>query len=490
MSDLAAAIDLLHGTRVLCIGDVMLDHYVYGQVERVSPEAPIPILKVERETRMLGGAGNVLRNLEALGATACFISVLGNDDAGREIGRLIGACVGIAAHTLVEDGRTSTIKTRFIAANQQMLRADRESVAPLGRDVRADLLRLVAQTVPGHDVVIVSDYAKGVLAEGVAAAVIAIARAAGKAVVVDPKGTDYSLYRGASVLKPNRRELAQATRMPVGTLDEVVAAARVLIASGDFGALLVSLSEHGMVLVEAGAGFHPLPAAAREVFDVSGAGDTVIATLAAGIAGGLSLLDAARLANLAAGIVVGKIGTAVTQAGEIADALARQEHAEVGKTLTLPRALDEIERWRLRGLRVGFTNGCFDLLHPGHVALLRQARAACDRLVVGLNSDASVGRLKGPTRPIQSETSRAAVLSSLTSVDLVVVFDEDTPRELIAAIRPDILVKGADYRVEEVVGADLVTAYGGQVILAALMEGHSTTATIDRMGSGTKIGAG
>jgi D-beta-D-heptose 7-phosphate kinase/D-beta-D-heptose 1-phosphate adenosyltransferase len=483
MSDLAAAIDQLHRTRVLCIGDVMLDHYVYGQVERVSPEAPIPIVKVERETRMLGGAGNVLRNLEALGATGCFISVLGNDEAGREINRLIGACSGIEAHTLVEAGRISTIKTRFIAGNQQMLRADRESVTPIGKYVRADMLRLVEQAIPGHEVVIVSDYAKGILAEGVSAAVIAAARASGKPVVVDPKGTDYSLYRGASVLKPNRRELAQATRMPVGTLDEVVAAARLLIASCDFGALLVSLSEDGMVLVEANGGVHPLAAAAREVYDVSGAGDTVIATLAAGIAGGLSLLDSARLANIAAGIVVGKIGTAVTHAGEIADALAQQEHSEIGKTRTLPRAIEEIERWRLRGLRVGFTNGCFDLLHPGHVALLRQARAACDRLVVGLNSDASVGRLKGPTRPVQSEMARAAVLSSLSSVDLVVIFAEDTPRELIAAIRPDILVKGADYRIEDVVGGDIVQSYGGQVILAELMPGHSTTATIKKMGA-------
>ncbi|MDB5406839.1 MAG: hldE [Rhodospirillales bacterium] len=490
MSDLATAIDRLTGTRVLCVGDVMLDHYVYGQVERVSPEAPIPVLKIDRETRMLGGAGNVLRNLEALGASACFISVLGNDDAGREITKLIGNCAGIEAHTLVERGRVSTIKTRFVAANQQMLRADRESIAPVTAHVRADMLRLVEQAIPGHEVVIVSDYAKGVLAEGVAAAVIAAARAAGKPVVVDPKGTDYSLYRGASVLKPNRRELAQATRMPVGTLDEVVTAARILIAACDFGALLVSLSEDGMVLVEAAGGVHPLPAAAREVFDVSGAGDTVIATLAAGIAGGVSLLDSAHLANLAAGIVVGKIGTAVTHAGEIADALAHQEHAEIGKMRTLPRAIEEIERWRLRGLRVGFTNGCFDLLHPGHVALLRQARAACDRLVVGVNSDASVGRLKGPTRPIQSEAARAAVLSSLTSVDLVVIFDEDTPRELIAAIRPDALVKGADYRVEEVVGADIVQSYGGQVILAELMPGHSTTATIKKMGAGKTMGVG
>jgi D-beta-D-heptose 7-phosphate kinase/D-beta-D-heptose 1-phosphate adenosyltransferase len=238
-----------------------------------------------------------------------------------------------------------------------------------------------------------------------------------------------------------------------------------------------------MILVEAEGGVYPLPAAAREVFDVSGAGDTVIATLAAALAGGLGRLEAARLANLAAGIVVGKIGTAVAHAAEIGEAAARSAEALAGKVQTLPRALEQIARWRHRGHAVGFTNGCFDLLHPGHVSLIEQARAACDRLVLGLNSDASVRRLKGEGRPVQSETARAAVLASLAAVDLVVIFAEDTPAELIAAIRPDILVKGADYRIEEVVGADLVQSWGGKVVLAELKPGHSTTATIRRIGA-------
>jgi D-beta-D-heptose 7-phosphate kinase/D-beta-D-heptose 1-phosphate adenosyltransferase len=460
----------------------MLDHYVYGQVERVSPEAPIPILRVERETRTPGGAGNVLRNLQALGAQTCFVSVIGNDPAGRELNRLIAEPGNVEAHMLVETGRVTTLKTRYIAANQQMLRADRESVAPLGPYVRADFLRLIEHAIGEHDVIIISDYAKGVIGEGIAATIIAAARAAGKPVVVDPKGTDYSAYRGASVLKPNRRELALATRMPVGTQAEIVAAARALIAQGNFGAVLVSLGEDGMILVGAAGTVHPLAAAAREVFDVSGAGDTVIATLAAGLAGGLSLIEAARLANLAAGIVVGKIGTAVTHASELREALADAEHGH-NKTRPLDLALEQVERWRARRLTVGFTNGCFDILHPGHVALLAQARAACDRLIVGLNSDASIARLKGPDRPVQDEAARAAVLASNTSVDLVVVFAEDTPLTLIEAIRPDILVKGADYRVEEVVGAEFVQSYGGQVILADLIAGHSTTATIKKIGT-------
>jgi D-beta-D-heptose 7-phosphate kinase/D-beta-D-heptose 1-phosphate adenosyltransferase len=481
-SSLIAGIDRLQQARILCVGDVMLDHYVYGQVERVSPEAPIAILRVGRETRTPGGAGNVLRNLQALGAHTCFVSVIGNDSAGRELNQLIAEPGNVEPHILVEAGRVTTVKTRYIAATQQMLRADRESVAALGPYVRGDFIRLVEQAIADHTVIIVSDYAKGVLADGVAAAIIAAARAAGKAVVVDPKGTDYTPYRGASVLKPNRRELAQATRMPVGSEDEVVAAARALIAVGDFGAVLVSLSEDGMILAEAGGAVHLLPAAAREVYDVSGAGDTVIATLAAALAAGLSLIEAAQLANLAAGIVVGKVGTAVTYASELADALAEDEHGH-HKSRPLPRALEQVERWRLRGLKIGFTNGCFDLLHPGHVALLAQARAACDRLVVGLNSDASVARLKGASRPVQQETARAAVLASLSSVDLVVVFPEDTPMALIEAIRPDVLVKGADYRVEEVVGADFVQSYGGTIVLADLIAGHSTSATIKKIGT-------
>jgi len=480
--NLIAGVDRLKQARILCVGDVMLDHYVYGQVERVSPEAPIPILRVGHETRTPGGAGNVLRNLQALGAQSCFVSVIGNDPAGRELNRLIAEPGNVEPHILVEAGRVTTVKTRYIAATQQMLRADRESVTALGPYVRADFMRLIEQAIADHTVVIVSDYAKGVLAEGIAAAIIAVARAAGKAVVVDPKGTDYAPYRGATVLKPNRRELAEATAMPVGSEDEVVAAARALIAAGDFSAVLVSLSEDGMILVEAGGAVHLLPAAAREVYDVSGAGDTVIATLAAALAGGLSLIEAARLANLAAGIVVGKIGTAVTYASELGEALAEDAYGH-HKSRPLPRALEQVEHWRHRGLKIGFTNGCFDLLHPGHVALLAQARAACDRLVVGLNSDASVARLKGAGRPVQQEAARAAVLASLSSVDLVVVFAEDTPAALIEAIRPDVLVKGADYRVEEVVGADFVQSYGGTVVLADLIAGHSTTATIKKIGT-------
>lgn len=480
-TDFVSLVESLSSTRLLCVGDVMLDHFVYGSVERVSPEAPIPILRVERETRTLGGAGNVLRNLQALGLDPCFVSVVGNDPAGREVNQLAAGSETTEVHLLAERGRTTSIKTRYVAGTQQVLRADREKIAPLSPSVREDLLRLMEHASAGRNVTILSDYAKGVLADGIAAAIIAQARAAGHIVVVDPKGTDYRPYSGASILKPNRSELGAATKRPVATEGEVIAAARALIEDLELGAVLVSLSQDGMLLVEANGALHRLPAEAREVFDVSGAGDTVVAVLAAALGAGASLVDAARLANIAAGIVVGKVGTAVVHRSELEDALVGRDALAGHKVLPLPVALDHIARWRHAGLKVGFTNGCFDLIHPGHIALLGQARGQCDRLVVGLNSDASVQRLKGPTRPVQAEAARAAVLSSLVPVDMVVIFNEDTPLDLIAAIKPNVLVKGADYHHDQVVGADIVEANGGRVVLAELVPGHSTTATIARL---------
>jgi D-beta-D-heptose 7-phosphate kinase / D-beta-D-heptose 1-phosphate adenosyltransferase len=479
--DLLPYIDRLKSGRVLCIGDVMLDHYVYGEVTRVSPEAPIPVLCVAREMKTLGGAGNVLRNLQALGAASSFVSVVGNDEAGHEIARLLEAQNGAELHVLVQPRRTTTVKTRYIAANQQLLRADRESAIPLDPHVREDLLRLVRELVSDHSIIIISDYAKGVLTEGVALEIIRAAREAGARTIVDPKGGDPIRYRGADLLKPNRRELAEATGMPVATDSEIVAAARALIERCGFGAVLASLGADGMVLVAADGALDVRRAEVREVYDVSGAGDTAVATVAASLAAGLDLTDAAYLANTAAGIAVGKVGTAVVYARELATFLSGHDLYTLDKVLPRAHALDLVERWRRQGLKIGFTNGCFDLLHPGHVALLGQAKAACDRLVVGLNSDASTARLKGPRRPIQTETARAEVLASLAAVDLIVIFEEDTPIDLITSIRPQLLVKGADYRVDGVVGGEFVKSIGGEVLLAEVIPGYSTTATIARL---------
>ena len=460
----------------------MLDRFVYGEVERISPEAPIQVLRVRRESAMLGGAGNVVRNLVALGAQAHFLAAVGDDAAGREVTGLIGEQKGVEPVIVVESDRQTTIKTRFFAANQQLLRVDRETSDPLSESGRERIRMSASKLYAEVGAVTLSDYGKGVLIAPLLRALIEAAVAAKKPVLVDPKGADYSIYRGATVVTPNRKELHEATRMPVGNDDEIVAAARHLIAECGIANVLVTRSQDGMTLVTAKGLAHHLPAEAREVFDVSGAGDTVVAVMAAAIASGAPALEAARLANVAAGIVVGKVGTAVITSDELVAGLHHSDiQAGEAKLVSIEGAMAQVERWRRKGLRVGFTNGCFDLLHPGHVSLVTQARAACDRLVVGLNSDASVKRLKGAARPVQHEAARATVLASLAGVDLVVIFDEETPERLIKTLHPDVLVKGADYTIDKVVGADLVTGWGGTVVLAELAPGHSTTATIARM---------
>ena len=492
-SDLARAVESLTGVRVLVLGDIMLDRFVYGSVERISPEAPIPVLRIAEETAMLGGAGNVLRNLAALGARPHGIAVVGEDAAGAQVEDLARICMAPVEgeiELLRMASHPTTIKDRFIAAGQQLLRVDRDPEA--GPDAataeRVEAAALAA--LEKASVVILSDYGKGLLGERLVAAVIAAAARRGCPVVVDPKGRDFARYRGASWVTPNRRELQEASGQSTGDDEAVAAAARKVIAEAGLAAVLATRSEQGMTLVISGVGgkdaaVHHLKAEAREIYDVSGAGDTVVAAFAAGLGAGLAPVAAAQLANVAAAIVVGKLGTAVARPGEILHALHASELlAAEAKVVDLESLAEQVAQWRQAGLKVGFTNGCFDLLHPGHVALLERARAACDRLVVGLNNDASVRRLKGAARPVQGETARAAVLASLASVNRVVIFAEDTPLALIEALRPDVLVKGADYSLEQVVGADVVQAYGGRVVLAELSPGHSTTATIERLSRG------
>jgi D-beta-D-heptose 7-phosphate kinase/D-beta-D-heptose 1-phosphate adenosyltransferase len=467
------------GKTVLVLGDVMLDRFVYGAVDRISPEAPVPVIAVERETAMLGGAGNVARNVAALGGRAILIGVVGDDDAGHALAEMI-AEAGLDSALVTDEGRRTTEKTRYISGSHQMLRADREDRTPADADA---LLAAFASRLPQADVVVLSDYAKGVLTPPVLRAAIDAARAADRPVIVDPKSRDLARYDGATLVKPNRREAAEATGV-TGAGDEAAAEAgeAILTAAPNLAAALVTRGAAGMTLTVRGEPAVHLPASALDVFDVPGAGDTVAATLALALAAGASLADAARLANLAAGLVVAKLGTDVVTAAELTH-LTTRAHGDpiLEKIADRQTAKAQVASWRARGLKVGFTNGCFDLLHPGHVSLMAQARAACDRLIVGLNTDASVQRLKGPTRPVQSEAARATVLASLSAVDLVVLFDEDTPLALIEAFHPDVLVKGADYTVETVVGADIVLGYGGKVVLADLKAGQSTTALIGRM---------
>ena len=467
--------------RIVCIGDVMLDRFVAGSVERISPEAPIPVLKVARENAMPGGAGNVALNVASLGAQARLFGVVGSDSAARELVDLLDEAAGVESELITDATRSTTIKTRYVAAGQQLLRADYEDTTAVGAATEAELRASLGPAIDDANAVVVSDYGKGVLTDAVLSEVMERARAARVPVIVDPHGRDYGRYRGAAVVSPNRAELEGATGLSCEDDAEVEKAARALIDSCGVDSVLVTRSERGLSLVTSDHAHH-VPVQAREVFDVSGAGDTVVAAFALAGAIGAPPIEAAQLANAAAGIVVAKVGTAVVHADDLAAALHGADIlASDAKVKTRAPALEIIERWRTRGDRIGFTNGCFDLVHAGHVSLLAQAKAACDRLVVGLNSDESVRRLKGEGRPLQQEASRSLVLASLSGVDLVVVFAEDTPQALIETIRPEVLVKGADYSVDDVVGADFVQGYGGKVLLAEILPGHATTKTIARM---------
>src|SRR5215475_204664 len=472
------------GRRVLVIGDAMLDRYVYGSAERISPEAPIPVLRIQREQAMPGGAGNVARNVAAMGGRVSLIAVAAEDAAGSTLRRLLAETGSIEPALVPEAGRPTTEKTRFVAGVQQMLRADHEELRPLSAATGQRILAAVEARIGETDLVVLSDYAKGVLSDSVLRGVIDRARAAGVPAIADPKSRDFSRYAGVALLTPNRQELALATPLADAGDQAVAEAASRLVEPAGLPAILVTRGEAGMTLVRAAAPPVHLPAEAREVFDVSGAGDSVLAALAMALAAGADLVAAARLANIAGGIAVGRTGTTAVSLADLAEALHARavDRSSAAKVVDLATAQARSAFWRSAGERVGFTNGCFDLLHPGHVALLSQARGGCHRLIVGINSDDSVRRLKGDGRPVQSEEARATVLASLAMVDLVVIFGADTPFELIEALRPDLLVKGADYKMEEVVGADLVRGYGGEVMLARLEPGHSTSSTIGRIG--------
>lgn len=471
----------LRQVRVAVIGDVMVDEYLDGHVERISPEAPVPIVRGGPTRAVAGGAANVAANIAALGAQARLVGLVGPD--GPDLfARLLAPPGRVTLSGLVVDvSRRTTRKTRVVCQRQQLVRLDSEDLHPLSASVEASLCAAAVAVVADCDIVVLSDYGKGVLTDAVLRAAIDAAKRAGRQVVVDPKRVDFAAYRGADIVTPNRAELARAAGLPTATDAEVEAAAREIAKRFD-GALLVTRSEQGMSFLETGRPPLHVPTVAREVFDVSGAGDTVVATLAAALAAGFDIAEAIVLANHAAGLAVAKAGTATVSFDELGDAIDLSAYAVAGPAPVLrgPEAIRWRDHWARRGLTVGFTNGCFDLLHPGHVSLIRQAAAACDRLIVALNSDASVQRLKGPNRPVQSEDARAAVMGALKGVALVTIFEEDTPREIIEALRPDLLVKGADYTVETVVGADFVQAHGGKVLLADLIAGQSTSKLIDK----------
>ncbi len=467
---------------VLCVGDVMLDRFVYGDMERISPEAPVPVLLLNKRTEMPGGAGNVASNVISLGGRAILIGLVGEDDAAITLRDTLRLRAQVSEMLVPTPRRPTICKTRFIAAHQQVVRADEESRLPLQADEAELLCQAIDARLEEADVVILSDYGKGVCDQMVVHHLIGEARLRDIPVFVDPKTPDFRHYRGATCITPNAKELAAASGMPVSDNASVEAAARKVMARAEADAILATRSEKGMMLVPAEGEAIAVPARAREVFDVSGAGDTVIATMALAVGSGMAFDQAMRIANAAAGVVVAKLGTATADIGEVMRELqAQDEPEEAPHLLTLTQAKRQVADWKAHGLTVGFTNGCFDIIHPGHISLLAAARSACDRLIVALNDDASVRRLKGETRPVNTLASRAAVMAAIRSVDAVAAFSEDTPLEIIRELMPDVLIKGSDYRPEDVVGAAEVIAAGGRLVLADLRDGHSTTATIGRI---------
>ena len=464
---------------MLVVGDVMLDKYIWGKVGRISPEAPVPVVQTAEQRHQPGGAANVAMNLAMLGARTDVVGFVGSDEDGA----LLTKCMaerGIVSHCIVSSEFPTITKLRILGGRQQMLRLDTERLGARPATEEESLLAAALKIVPESDAIILSDYAKGALSGTVCQAIICAARKRGIPVLVDPKSQDFSRYRGATTICPNISELSRATHLDEADLPALLDAAEKMVADIGFDFLTATLSENGIALLRTGKRFMA-PAVVRKVFDVSGAGDTVIALMALCLAAGLQPEIAVELANLAAGVVVGKVGTMPIERHEILAALNPQIALNThDKIVTRDELLIRIALWRQNGDRIVFTNGCFDLLHVGHIAVIEHARHFGDRLIVAVNSDASVARLKGPSRPLVGQFERAKVLAALGAVDAVILFDEDTPLPIILESRPDVIVKGGDYTPESVVGAQQVQMWGGAVRIVPMVDGFSTTRLLEK----------
>ena len=464
----------------LVIGDVMLDRYLMGEVSRISPEAPVPIVLLKSQQDRAGGAANVAANLALLGIKTHIIGCVGNDSEATILCNLM-TNIGIETSAIMQSNHRPTIaKTRILGGHQQMMRLDQENSANFTEAETTALQASIHAALSGMPkIVILSDYAKGLLSEPICQEIIALCKAKNIPVLVDPKGRDYRKYQGATALTPNKKETAEAC--DTNTSDaNLISKATALKNSLNLQFLAVTRGEEGITLLDEAS--HHLPAIAKQVFDVSGAGDTVIATLAAGLMNNLSPLEALQLANIAAAVVVGKVGTVPITQHDLLEALtSQQSQSQANKVCDLPELMQKANAWKQQNQKIVFTNGCFDLLHAGHVTYLEAAKKRGDKLILGLNTDRSVSALKGPTRPVVNENDRARVLAALESVDAVILFDEDTPLNLINSIKPNIIAKGSDYTADQVVGGKEVQSWGGEIALIDLVAGRSTTGIINKM---------
>lgn len=461
--------------KILVVGDLMIDHYLWGEAKRISPEAPVQVVDIAKESTVLGGAGNVVHNLHALGCEVSVLSVVGKDEVGQELRGLLEA-IDTACYLIEEEGRKSTKKSRIMASHQQVVRYDKESKTPISLQSSQHLYETFVSLCETHDLVLISDYGKGVLGKALTLDMIAYANSKKKKVLVDPKGDDYSKYYGAYLLTPNKKEAMEAAKVEIKEDNTLIEALQKLKKIANLHTSLITLSEEGIAIFEDKLIIRPT--VAREVYDVTGAGDTVLASLGYALAMGKDIVSAVEFSNLAAGVVVGKLGSATATLAEIEAYRASLSRMSIEHHIKGRTALQaEVTRLKGLGKKIVFTNGCFDILHRGHVSYLDTAKSFGDVLILGLNSDASVRRLKGETRPINQEQDRAFILAALQSVDFVTIFDEETPYDLIASIEPDILVKGGDYEGKEVVGSDIAK----EVKLVQFVDGRSTTMVIDKI---------
>ena len=461
---------------ILVVGDLMIDHYLWGSCERISPEAPVQVVDIARETTVLGGAGNVINNLVALGANVSVSGVIGDDDNGKELIGMLNEIDVNSDNLIVQHERKTSKKSRVIAVSQQILRYDKESKEDITEISVQNITDTLRSTIGSYDMVILSDYGKGVLTDTLCQNIIELANKNNIKVLVDPKGNDFLKYKGAYLLTPNKKEAVLATGIEINSEASLKQALLKLKKECDLGISLITLSEDGIATYDDAV--KVFPTVAKEVFDVTGAGDTVIASIAFALSAGKNIEETAKFANLAAGVVVGKIGSATVSIAEIEEYEASLHKSTSDAHIKSFEDIEDIiSRCRANGKKVVFTNGCFDILHVGHVKYLQIAKSFGDILIVGLNSDASVSRLKGPTRPVNIAEDRAYLLAALEAVDFVVPFSEDTPYELIKMIAPDVLVKGGDYEGKDVVG----TEFANELKLVDFVDGKSTTKTIEKI---------
>ena len=466
--------------KVFCLGDLMLDKYIVGTTNRISPEGPIPVLDIKKEVGMLGGVGNVVRNLSTLATETYLVSLLGDDLASKEVEKKLNN-INVYNNLIKDPSRPTIIKSRFIANNQQILRVDKEKITSINKKIEKKVYEFSKKQILKTNAVVISDYNKGLITENILKKIISFAKIHKKPIIVDPKSSNFSKYRGATIITPNIKELEAVLKKKIINEKQIIDFSRKLISKFNFNYLLVTMGKSGMILISRKQKkIVKLKAESEEVFDVSGAGDTVVSYIAAGLASSLKIEEVVEIANLAAGVVVNKTGTSVAHLSEVLLSINKNNY-HLSKVMDFSEAKKIINFWLNKKNKIGFTNGCFDYLHPGHISLFKQAKKRCSKLIVAINSDNSVVKNKGPLRPKQKLNTRLQILNSIPFIDLIIVFSDKTPLNIIKKIKPHLLIKGSDYRENQIVGAKEVKKYGGKILRAKTLKNFSSSIIIDEI---------